>query len=99
MQEVYRLSLVCQVVSIWRGVFWSKQLNRISLPIKTIPINSKHHNKEISTPDDLPASEQWVKLNRQVLLDVDKEIVCLPFIIVFYKFYVLCLGVMLNDKL
>ena len=29
----------------------------------------------MSTPDDLPASEQWVKFNRQVLLDVDKEIV------------------------
>ena len=44
----------------------------------------------MSTLDDLPASEQWVKLNRQVLLDVDKEIVLKGlftiFITVFYKF-------------
>ena len=37
--------------------------------------NSAINVEEMSTPDDLPASEQWIKLNRQVLLDVDKEIV------------------------
>ena len=52
--------------------------------------NSIINVEEMSTLDDLPGSEQWVKLNRQVLLDVDKEIVLKGlftiFITVFYKF-------------
>ena len=49
--------------------------------------NSIINVEEMSTLDDLPASEQWVKLNRQVLLDIDKEIVLFTiFITVFYKF-------------
>ena len=53
--------------------------------------NSAINVEEMSTPDDLPATEQWVKLNRQVLLVADKEIVLEGLFTIYHCILQICL--------